>query len=267
MDTIDKALAALAFLFIAMALVIIAITPSATGYEVSLYDAYPLHFWLLSIASIACGIGILLRQTFAPKKSEWWMVGFIIISFTNIVLLLLPMFRGYALYGLGDTVTHLGFAKDILNSGHIGETNWYPILHIAQTTLVQVSGVTLESTYYLLVILFYGIYTGGIYLLAKSISRHSGQVSLIVAFASPLIYSYFHVAIHPNSLSLFMVPLLLYFYHKTRSTLHQRFPNSVLLVLLAFTIVFFHPITTLLAIVVLLALWLGYSLCSHLPGW
>jgi len=67
---IDKLLSIAAFIFITSALYIIAITPPATGYELSIYSAYPSYFWFFIIASSACGIGILIHQAFAEEKSN-----------------------------------------------------------------------------------------------------------------------------------------------------------------------------------------------------
>lgn len=261
---IDKLLAAIACVFIALALIIIASTPPATGYELSIYDAYPLYFWFLLIAAIGCGIGILLHQAFAEKKSRWWLAGLAAIILANSIFLLLPEFRGYFFVGRGDTPSHLGYIKDVLNTGHIGKSNFYPIEHILSTSLVRVAGVSLENIPSLFFVLFSGVYIVNMYLLARSASNRSGYSLLAIAFASPLIYSFFHANIHPSMLSLFMVPLLLYFYHRREQLSYGKFQNTVLVFLLAFCITFFHPITTLFAIAIFLAFGLGHALYSRL---
>jgi len=191
------------------------------------------------------------------------MSGLTIIIFTNSIFLLLPKFRGYALYGRGDTLTHLGYIKDILRTGHVGGSNFYPVLHIMGSSLIKIAGLPLESVPNLFFVLFSTIYIINVYLLAKAISNQRGQILLITTFASPLIYSFFHVNIHPSILSLFMVPSLVYFYQKREKLPYGQRNNTVLLFLLAFFITFFHPVTTLFVIVVFLIFGLVHTLYSR----
>ncbi len=260
---IAKLLSIIAFIFIILALLIIADTPPATGYEISIYGAYPLYFWFFLIGSIACGVSILLHQAFSQERSRWWLSGLAVIIFANSIFLLLPEFRGYALYGWGDMPTHLGYIKDILVSGHIGDTNFYPIEHILGTSLIQVAQVSRENIPCLFFVLFSGLYIVNMCLLARIVSSHFGQALLVIAFASPLIYSFYHASIHPSFLALYMLPLLLYFNHK-RERYHERIQNSVVLILLAFCITFAHPIVALFAIAIFLGFGLAHALYSRL---
>ncbi|MCK4733231.1 MAG: DUF1616 domain-containing protein, partial [Methanophagales archaeon] len=103
-----KIVAIIAFIFIISALTIIAKTPPASGYEISIYAAYPWYFWFLLVGAISCGITILVHQAFAEQKSNWWSIGLSIIIFTNLIIILLPIFRGYFISSGGDEITHLG---------------------------------------------------------------------------------------------------------------------------------------------------------------
>ncbi len=261
---IDKLLATVAFIFISVALYTIAITPPATGYEISIYDAYPSYFWFFFIGAVACGIIILIHQAFAERKTNWWKIGLLIILFANSTFLLLPEFRGYAFYGRGDTPTHLGHIRDILKTGYIGENNFYPIEHILSVGLIRITGISLNNIPSLFFVFFSGIYITNIYLAAKSIAKHTGQILLAIAFASPLMYSFFHASIHPSIFALFMLPLLLYLYHRSERLSHEKFKTSLLLVLIAFFIIFFHPIVALFTIVVFLIFGLTYALYSQI---
>ncbi len=259
----EKILATIAFIFLILELGIIALTPSATGYEISIYDAYPSYFWFILIAPIACGVVILLHQAFSEKKSNWWLVGLAIIIFSNSIFLLLPKFRGYALYGRDDELTHLGYIKDILLTGHVGEGNFYPVTHILGSILIQLTGMSLESIPLLFSILFASMYIFNIYLVAKTVTNQFGQVLLMIAFASPLIYSFFQVNFHPSIFSLFMVPCLLYCYQKKEMLPYSQHKNTVLLLLLAVLITFFHPVTTLFVIVTFFTFGLARTLHLH----
>jgi hypothetical protein len=236
---IDKLLATISFVFIAFASGIIAFTAPATGYELSIYDAYPLYFWFFLIGSIACGVLILVHQAFSEQRSQWWLAGFLAIIFCNMVIVSLPLFRGYAVYGRADTLSHLGVMKDILLTGHVD--NYYPLVHNLGAIISNVTGLAQGGVLYVLLPVFSVIFVLNVYLLATAIASQRGQVLLIVAFASPLIFSYYHVHIHPFVISMYMVLLLLYFFHQRGKLLAHKVENMIALLLVAFFITFAHP--------------------------
>lgn len=257
---IDKFLASGGFVFVLVALIVIARTPPATGYELSIYYAYPTYFWSLIIAAIACGIGILIRQAFAAQKSNWWLAGLFLVIFSNSVFLGLPFFRGYAFFPFGDAMTHIGYMKDIIATGHLGDSNYYPVVHILGVDLLTITGLSQATVVNLLFVFFSALYLLNMYLLATVVANRRGQALLITAFACPLIFSFFHARIHPSMFSLFMLPLLLYFYHRAASLPGHKAQNIALLFLVALLMTFFHPITALFAIAVLLV----FALASYL---
>jgi len=260
---LEVAATIIATIFVGLSLYTIGATPPAKGYELSIYDAYPIYLWFFLVSAVGCGIVILLHQAFAKQKSRWWIAGILTIIGVNTIILLLPEFRGYFLYGREDTLSHIGRIKDILSTGHVGTTNFYPMVHILGTTITQITGLPIEHITSILFVLFSAIYILNIYLFAKSIANHFGQVLFTVALASPLIYSFFHANIHPALLSLFMIPSLLYFYHKMEKAPHSSLSNAIAFFLVAFFIVFCHPITTIFIIVILLMFGLSRYLLSH----
>lgn len=239
------------FIFISIILYIIGTTPPASGYEISIYDAYPVHFWFFLIGSIACGVSVLVLQAFSEEKSKWWIVGLLIVIFVNLIFLSLPAFRGYVIYGRGDTLNHLGSMGDILVTGHVLQENYYPIVHLLGSTLSNIAGITQDGMIVnVLLVVFYLMYVMGIYLLANVINDCRGQALLIVAFASPLIFSKFHVLIHPSFLSLLMIPFMLYFYHLRNRFTSHRIEITLAFLIMAFAITFCHPVTALFAIAI-----------------
>lgn len=85
-----KIVSVIAFIFITFALIIIARTPPASGYELSIYYAYPWYFWYFFCISIICGILILIHQAFTEQESNWWLIGLCIVIFSNTIFLGLP---------------------------------------------------------------------------------------------------------------------------------------------------------------------------------
>ncbi len=249
---LTKVLAIIAFIFIGLALYTIAITPPATGYELDIYQAYPTYFWAFLIVSIACGICILVRQAFFDEKSNWWLVGLLVIISSNLIILFLPVFRGYVIFGRADAMSHLGYMKDILITGHIGE-NFYPMLHILGASILDITGLSNGVVGVLIYALFSIIYIIGVYLLASVISRNRGQALLITAFAAPFMYSDYHAYLFPAFSSLFMLPLLLYLYHRLGKSSSNKVQWTILVLILALHIVFHHPVTALFVIAVFLS--------------
>ena len=234
-------------------LCVIIVTPPASEYEISIYDAYPVYFWIILIGSVVCGISILLIQAFSKNHDRWWIAGLSLIILANSIFLFLPEFRGYALYGRWDTLSHLGYIRDILDTGHTGEQNLYPLTHILAFEVISVAQVSIESILPLFFVLFSALYIVNMHLLSRHLSANFGKVLLVTAFAAPLIYSLFHVNINPNILAIYSLPLLLYFYHRREQDVTKRFRNSILMILLAFSVTFFHPIVALFAISVFAA--------------
>lgn len=259
---LDKLLSLAAGILILAVLITAARTPLASGYEISIYEAFPLYFWLLFVGAIACGVGILLHHAFGKAQSRWWVSGLLIIVATNSIILLLPVFRGYAVYGRYDTLTHLGLIRDIAATGHIGD-NWYPIEHLLGGSIAQIGGVSIESTLYVLFVLISGVYILNLYLLGHAITRDRRNTLVILAFAAPLIYALFHVNIHPMLLSLFMVILVLYCYHR-RSEIPRgnALQYAIIMIVATFAVVYAHPATCLFAIVGLLGLGLSEYIFS-----
>ncbi|GEM_PF-2505823 len=255
----DKCLTLMAGILILAALVTAAQTPLASGYELSIYEAFPLYFWLLFVGAIACGVMILLHQAFTGRPSRWWIAGLLIIVAANSLILLLPVFRGYAIYGRWDTLTHLGMIRDITATGQIGG-NWYPIEHILGSSIGQVGKLSIESTLYVLFVLISGLYILNLYLLAHAITRDHRRTLIIVSFGAPLIYALFHVNIHPMLLSLFIVVLVLYWYHR-RSEIQRgnALSYALVMVVAAFAVVYAHPVSCLFGMVALL----GAGLASY----
>lgn len=249
---VDKVLTVIAFVFILTALIIIAITPPATGYEISIYDAYPSYFWFSIIAAISCGIGILIHQAFDKERSNWWFAGLRIIIFANLIIILLPIFRGYFISNLADGVSHLGMIKDIGLTGEIGNSNVYPISHILSYQLSSICGLDSRLVIKVIPSVFYLIYMAGLYLLAKEICRKFGQVLLVMTFGSVLLFTYFNYLFLPTQLFLCLVPLILFlFFRKNQS---PNLSYATIFIISFLPMPFLHPLGSIFLVATFLLL-------------
>ena len=242
-----KIIATIGFLCIALALFVIAITPLASGYEISIYNVYPQYFWLLLIVAIACGIIILVYHTFTKSQSQWWLTGFSLILSTNLVILLLPFFRGYTTFARtrGDELTHIGYIKDILFTGHFalaGESgaNHYPVIHILGGDFSLINGINPELLTVLLPVFFTLFYMFSIYLLSREISSSLGQIILITAFGSLLLFRHENLMLAPSVVCFYMLPFTLFLFYKSRISTN-RLKYSLLLILVLLLMPFLHP--------------------------
>lgn len=244
---VDKLLTVIAFVFILLALIILAITPAATGYEISVYGAYSPYFWFLICSSIACGILILVHHAFASEqRSKWWAASLFIVVFANLIVILLPMFRGYFISSLGDEVTHLGQIKDIALTGHAGVSDVYPISHILAFQLCSICGLDSRLVIKILPSIFYLIYMAGLFILIRAISKEPRQVMLVMAFGSVLLFTYFNYLFLPTQLFLFLVPLILFLFFRKNSSRSLSYATIFIITLLLMP--FLHPLGSVLLV-------------------
>jgi len=248
-----KVLSVLTYTFIMLILIIITKTPPASGYEISIYYAYPWYFWFLFIGANFSAILILLQEIFNDKKTNQWIPGFFAILTVNFIFFLLPFFRGYSFNGGAgsDIFSHMGWVKEIAQSGYISGNNFYPITHIFILSISDLLGVSVRAVTQFIPAIFWTLYSPFIFLIARSISKNNSQALLIASFSFPLMFSFFYLTVHPSFLSFIFLPLLLYLYHKRMHT-QRKIELSLLIIILCFFIVFFHPMTTLIAIIIFL---------------
>ena len=224
---------------------IIAETSKATGYEISIYNAYPFYFWLLLISSISIGIIIMVRESFSNKNSKSWILGYSTILFTNFVILMLPFFRGYATFGRGDVLTHIGYINEIISSGHINllgtsHDDFYPAIHILFTNLYYLTGISPETLAMTIPIFFILFYMVTIYVLGKVITKNSKMSILIAAFGSLLLFRNENLMLAPSVLSFNLLPIILFIYYKTRSSINN-YKYSILFIIFIILMPFLHP--------------------------
>lgn len=237
----DKILATVALIFIALASIIIAATPRATGFEISIYDAYPWYFWFFLICAIACGIYILVHQAFAEKTSCWWISGFFIILSANLIILLLPIFRLYAASRRYDTLTHIGLIKDIFYSGHIGYGNFYPITHILVVNTSYVTGLKLELLVMLLPTIFFLFYVVSLHLFSRIAAMNFSQALLITAFGSLLLFRDLNSMFFPSLQCFQLVPFVMFLLFRSKSNDSNSIAYSFMLIVILFMVPFTHP--------------------------
>ena len=218
-------------------------TPPADGYEISIYDAYPTYFWAFVVGAILVGQVVILRGARRRIHDPYWRVAFAVILIVDVMLLLLPEFRGYPLYGRADVLTHIGFAKNIAANGTLPSSNIYPSIHLLLLSFSYATGMDLISVVGLVPLAFTPLCIVSSYLLLRRTFDDTRVILFGLAFVSFLTYQTAHVNASPYAQSALLVPFVLYLAVTERQarTLRTKVPLVVLLV----ATVTYHPLTSL----------------------
>lgn len=259
LNALNKAFSILAFALILLNLGIIIVTSPAKSYEISIFDAYPSYYPFLLALPVSLGILILLLTSTFNNQSSYWKLGLSIIILGNIIILLLPLFRGYAFYGRADPLVHFGFLHDIFKTGYFGESNFYPLSHICVIIIYFISDMQLMRVMMLFPAFFNVIYILGLYLLGTTINKNHYGALIITAFGSVLLFTYFGSQFLPTAFSLMLIPLTLFLLIRSGDNNQNKVQYKILLILIIYFISIFHPVSIINLIVVFVIFWL-YSI-------
>ena len=68
---IEKIFCLVAVLCGIVAFLVAVSVPPASGYEISMFDAFPFYFWFFVFVSLGCGISVVLIGGLRSEKSPW----------------------------------------------------------------------------------------------------------------------------------------------------------------------------------------------------
>jgi len=245
-----KLISIFGFIIILSALAIIINNHTPSGYGFSIYKMYPEYFWILIIIAIFIGQMILIYNAVSKYETNNWLIGFLMIIISNLILLCMPIIRGYFIHGREDALTHVGYMVDIENKHNI-ISNPYPMLHIIGFTLKSFTGLSYNDITMFLPILYSLFYIFSWYILGKYIFKNKRDLFVMLAFSSILLLGSKNIMLSPNGQAILFVPFFLYIFFKSRLP-KNAVPYSILLILLSFFIIFSHPLVTILLTVTIL---------------
>jgi len=243
----SRSLAGVGFGAVIIAAGIALLTPPADGYEMSIYAAFPWYFWALLIASVLVGQLIVLRAGLTADKdgSDWWF-GVLLVLLSNALLLFLPYARGYPYFERADVLTHLGHIRTIQTTGMIGPENIYPNIHQLVLALAYATGlkpIRVINAVSGVVSLFSIL--ASVALVAAVYDRRRALFS--IPFVSVLIGGTAHMNPSPFAQSMLLLPFVLYLFVREQQT--HALTIRIALVLSLVALIFYHPLTTLFAVV------------------
>jgi len=234
-------LAAVGFGLLLALTVILSQTPDATTYEISIYDAYPWYFWAIACVALFLGNVVIVRS--AAEETADWMYGLLLVGTVVGVLVFLPYFRGYTVFGRADVLSHVGYIRDIQETGAIGGRNIYPNFHLLVLSLAYVVGVD-PSTVIMGVAGIGSLFSIVSFLALVSTVFDRRRALLSLPFATVLVA----VQSVPYVFSTLLVPFVLYLFVKERRT-RSLYVRAALATTL-FATVIYHPITTLFLLLI-----------------
>jgi hypothetical protein len=243
------------FLFLTAALVITWNVP-ATGFEPSIYKSTPLVLWVALITSVIAGISIVIHAATSPDtgRSIVWKYGLLLIFLCYATGLSLFMIRGYYMWAMtGDPATHIGYIHDILQTGYISKTVFYPVTHIFLSEICLVTNLS-PAVFYTTIPFFMGLLcVVFIFFFARVLSDNRTEPVIAGILACTFIYgSYLNLT--PNGLSNLFLPLVLFFLFKYLKT--NKFSWAILLCIVLILYPVFHPLPSILLALFLITLWI-----------
>ncbi|MUV48292.1 hypothetical protein [Haloarcula sp. CBA1122] len=251
------AIAVVGVLLLSISTAIAVISPPATEYEISLYESYPTSFWGCIIGSLFSG-SLLIFRSIGNSNERSWVFGTSLMLATDALLLLMPLIRGYVMYGDADPLTHLGYVQDIVNTGTTG-ANIYPLAHLLVLATADATGLEAMTLAMLTPVIFSAVYFGGmVYLLFQVADSRRGFL-LGLPFVLLPILGYSHSLFRPFDFSILLIPVVLYLFFKS-----QRHPTPAIravLVLTLLSILLYHPLTA----VFVTAIFMLYYIVQYLP--
>jgi len=126
------------------------VTPYASGYEASIYAAYPDTFWVIYFLIYLFSLSAVVYSVFIKgDKLIFYSSLFNLLVLTSIILLL-PFLRGYITTGIGDVTNHLAYLKSISSTHYWGgpeamRNSPYPLPHILSVDMMLITQMKLET--------------------------------------------------------------------------------------------------------------------------
>jgi len=249
---IIKSLLSIGFFLIAISGILLFYSP-IKGYEISIYHSTPAFVWISLFLALACAICLIFYFVWSDERtpSAYWLLSIMLIVLARLELLYIPYLRGYITLR-GDNISHIGYVVDILRYSHIGD-NSYPVTHILCSEISLITSLPPVSFVNYLTALFSVFFVFSIYLLLKTTSIKGKGQFLAFVVAGSILFDQYNIYVMPNGWSLLFLPFILYV---ALQAVRYKVYSVIFILILIFS-VFFHPLTYLMLIAILiLCIWL-----------
>jgi hypothetical protein len=192
----------------------------------------------------------------------------IVASTSMAVLCVIPGLKYQLFLGCYDSVIHFGTVERLISLGRIPQTGYYasyysdvPGMHLFISSLSIVSGISvnelfrfvLPATYFIIPLIIYFITKG---VLDKTVQRH-----IIIASSFPIVIGYIIVG---TTFALIIYVLFVAVFLRRAFTSENKAEYSVLLLILAFTLIISHGVTSLFLLFLLVGMLLALKFAKFM---
>jgi hypothetical protein len=235
----------ISFLTISFALITLGEHP-ITGYEISIYSSTPWIFWFAVILGILNGI-FLFYCNYGYKKL-YWTLGLFQIILCNSMIIALFALRGFFYLERYDSLSYVGYAKDLIMQGFIPQYNFYPMTSILLSSIGQLTNVSILGVLVFFPAAIFALYIISLFAWSKTISGDPKFVTSMMLASLPIFYAWFIPSIYHESLCILLLPFFFFCLHKRKNG-DRRFKSisSMLMIVL----ILWHPLVAVAGIIYL----------------
>jgi len=206
-------------------------------YELTVYNRSNLLLFLnVFVLLTVCYFVTLVR----PLRDINSVIAIIVIL--NLIIITLNHLNNHFMPGRGDIITHLFLSDSVLNSAFIPRDDFYPYIHVLVSQMATILNISTRELVYLFLTIYYVFLVCGWIYFSKSYKNHSTMLSQhFVVFGSILLFSFFHVSMHPSMVSLWFLPYLL---GLILNKSNDSFPIKLIILIFCSAMIFAHPVTS-----------------------
>jgi len=228
----------LSFVLLTCAVLVSYHSPAVT-YELDIYRSTPALFWVC-VGTALCICITLSVWRFICSKQNWLSVG--ASAYCVVLIVALPLIRGYHHIGEADIMTHLGWTTDLLNGVLAPNDLLYPVVHTLVATIFQMTGLEITRTYLLLSVLLVTLFIAFTALCARLLSPRRGILMcgvFVGLLLLPINQSATDLQPLPRNAAAYLLPMVLFsaIYLLT----NRRKSMFLTLLLISVAYLFVHP--------------------------
>ncbi|WP_226479954.1 DUF6541 family protein [Natrinema amylolyticum] len=228
------------------AALVVATTPQATGYEISIYTAYPTAFWISIVLTIFVGQLLVLEDATSSRITGYWKRGYALLVTASGLLLVLPTLRYQYVMGRADTLTFAGGIDYVTVNHALQPDNYYPMMHLLAASLSFLTGIEPINIMQAISPIFSIAFLLGVYSLLRYLFPERREFIVVLPFASLLFVGFSHLHVTPYNLSFLLSPIVVLYCLKSQE--RNAIWSTVAMLVLVFATVFYHPLTGLLIV-------------------
>lgn len=226
--------------------VVVAVQHPATEYELSIYAATPVWFWVGVF--VAFFLGALVAFTAGSRIDR--RLGIALGGLASFAVASLPLLRGYFFHGIHDSVTHVGLTRELVAGTVTPLRVLYPGIHTTAAFIGGVTGLSLWRSTMLVALAVVVVFFVFVPLVVRAMV--GSETALTVgAFSAFLLVPLHQLAAtlhpHPSSQTILFAPVVVFLLIGfLRSTDPERLrgyldPVSVALLLTIGASILYHP--------------------------